>query len=240
MPKSEFQEQSKENRMRRQQSQPDIAAPEITPVDGATISRGLAQPQRLTPGAVMYLQRTIGNRAVAQLLDRGPRIQRSLKVGPADDKYEREADEIAQRVMRSPAPNVKTSNNAKSASGMKPPKDQLQRTAVVGMEGGDISGDLESRIRRSQSGGSPMPNSIRSQLEPKIGADFSNVKVHTGSDAVQLNRELGAKAFTHGNHIYYGAGQSPSNLKLTAHEAVHVVQQGAAGQLNRKPDEESK
>ena len=47
---------------------------------------------------------------------------------------------------------------------------------------------------------------------------------------------MGAKAFTHGNHIYYGAGQSPHDLKLTAHEAVHTVQQGGVktGQVQAK------
>lgn len=96
----------------------------------------------------------------------------------------------------------------------------------MGPEGGALSGDIESRLRRSQSGGSSLPNHVRGAIEPKLGADLSTVKVHTDRTAVQLNRDLGAKAFTHGNHIYYGAGHSPHDLKLTAHEAVHTVQQG--------------
>jgi len=47
---------------------------------------------------------------------------------------------------------------------------------------------------------------------------------------VQLNRDLGAKAFTHKNHIFYGAGSSPNDMKLTTHEAVHTIQQGAVQQ----------
>jgi Domain of unknown function (DUF4157) len=42
---------------------------------------------------------------------------------------------------------------------------------------------------------------------------------------VQMNRSLGAQAFTHGSDIYYGAGKSPANSDLTAHELTHVVQQ---------------
>ena len=106
----------------------------------------------------------------------------------------------------------------------------VQRAAApaspMGPEGGALSGDIESRLRRSQSGGSSLPNHVRGAIEPKLGADLSTVKVHTDRTAVQLNRDLGAKAFTHGNHIYYGAGHSPHDLKLTAHEAVHTVQQG--------------
>jgi predicted chitinase len=40
-----------------------------------------------------------------------------------------------------------------------------------------------------------------------------------------MNRELGAQAFTHGSDIYFGAGKSPGNNELTAHELTHVVQQ---------------
>jgi hypothetical protein len=62
-------------------------------------------------------------------------------------------------------------------------------------------------------------------MEPRFGNDFSYVRVHMGSEAVQLNRELGAQAFTHGSDIYYGSGKSPGNNDLTAHELTHVVQQ---------------
>jgi peptidoglycan hydrolase-like protein with peptidoglycan-binding domain len=55
--------------------------------------------------------------------------------------------------------------------------------------------------------------------------DFSHVRVHTGPEAIQLNRDVGAKAFTLGSDIYYGAGHTPANLELTAHELTHVVQQ---------------
>jgi hypothetical protein len=40
-----------------------------------------------------------------------------------------------------------------------------------------------------------------------------------------MNRELGAQAFTHGSDVYFGAGKSPGNNQLTAHELTHVVQQ---------------
>jgi hypothetical protein len=96
----------------------------------------------------------------------------------------------------------------------------------IGPEGGALSGDMERRLRASQSGGSHLPSTVRRAIEPKLGADLGSVKVHTDRTAAQLNRDLGAKAFTHGNHIYYGAGHTPNDVKLTAHEAVHTVQQG--------------
>jgi len=65
-------------------------------------------------------------------------------------------------------------------------------------------------------------------MEPRFGADFSGVRVHTDGEAVQMNQELGAQAFAHGSDIYYGEGKSPAKDDLTAHELTHVVQQTGA------------
>ena len=62
-------------------------------------------------------------------------------------------------------------------------------------------------------------------MEPRFGIDFSQVRVHTGQDAIQKCRGLSAQAFTHGQHIYYGAGKAPGPNAETAHELAHVVQQ---------------
>jgi hypothetical protein len=62
-------------------------------------------------------------------------------------------------------------------------------------------------------------------MEPRFGADFSQVQVHTDDESVQMNRSVGAQAFTHGNHLYFGAGKTAGNDELTAHELTHVVQQ---------------
>jgi hypothetical protein len=113
----------------------------------------------------------------------------------------------------------------------------VQREAV-GPEGGPLQGDLESRVRQSQNSGSALPSNVRSAIEPKLGADLGQVRVHTDSTAVQLSQEMGAKAFTHKNHIFYGKGHSPSDLKLTAHEAVHTIQQGAISQTSQRKEEE--
>ncbi|MBD2124762.1 DUF4157 domain-containing protein [Trichocoleus sp. FACHB-262] len=61
--------------------------------------------------------------------------------------------------------------------------------------------------------------------EPHFAADFSQVRVHTDSAAVQMNQGLEAPAFTHGHDIYFGAVKSPSISDLTAHELTHVLQQ---------------
>ncbi|MEM8528695.1 MAG: DUF4157 domain-containing protein, partial [Bacteroidota bacterium] len=97
------------------------------------------------------------------------------------------------------------------------------------------SSDLESRLNSSSGGGSSLPDDTRSSMESAIGADFSGVRVHTGSEAVQMSNELGAQAFTHGSDIYFNEGKynpsSSSGQHLLAHELVHTLQQGGS-----KPD----
>ncbi|GAB1543814.1 hypothetical protein NUACC21_64900 [Scytonema sp. NUACC21] len=87
------------------------------------------------------------------------------------------------------------------------------------------SGNIENQLNASTGGGSPLSDEVRSFMEPRFGTNFSSVRVHTNSAAVQMNRELAAQAFTHGSDIYFGAGKSPGNNELMAHELTHVVQQ---------------
>jgi hypothetical protein len=94
--------------------------------------------------------------------------------------------------------------------------------------------NLENQLNGSKGGGSPLTNEVRGFMEPRFGTDFSSVRVHTGSDAVQMNGQLNAQAFAHGSDIYFGAGKSPGNNELTAHELTHVVQQ--TGTIQNKPD----
>jgi hypothetical protein len=92
--------------------------------------------------------------------------------------------------------------------------------------------NLENRLSSSQGGGNPLPDEVRSFMEPRFGADFGQVRVHTGSEAVQMNRDLNAQAFTHKQDVYFGAGKAPGKDALTAHELTHVVQQTDKRQFN--------
>ncbi|NEN98160.1 MAG: DUF4157 domain-containing protein, partial [Moorea sp. SIO3I7] len=88
-----------------------------------------------------------------------------------------------------------------------------------------VSPNLETKIQSRRGTGQPLPASTRAFMEPRFGANFSGVRVHTDSSAVQMNKELGAQAFTHGRDIFYGAGKSPGKNSLTAHELTHTIQQ---------------
>jgi hypothetical protein len=109
-------------------------------------------------------------------------------------------------------------------------KSSIQRATDGSFQAG---GNIENRLNSSKGGGSPLPDEVRSFMEPRFGADFSQVRVHTGGDAVQMNRDLNAQAFTHKQDVYFGAGKAPGKDALTAHELTHVVQQ--TGGVETKP-----
>ncbi len=109
---------------------------------------------------------------------------------------------------------------------------QAKATPAPGAQAAPPS--LENQLSSSQGSGSPLPDDVRSFMEPRFGADFSQVRVHTGNDAVQMNQDLHAQAFTHKQDVYFGAGKAPANDALTAHELTHVIQQnGAIARRNR-------
>ena len=98
----------------------------------------------------------------------------------------------------------------------------------------DAGSNVESQLNSSKGGGSPLPDEVRSFMEARFGADLSQVRVHTGSEAVEMNKELNAQAFTHGKDIYFGSGRynpgSSEGKHLLAHELTHVLQQTGAVQ----------
>ena len=103
----------------------------------------------------------------------GPQaVPGTLRVGPADHPAERQADNMAAAVLRSPAMQSPT---------------------------------------------------------PQDGFDFGGVRLHTDGQAAASAAAIGAKAYTIGNHIVFGAGQyrpeTAEGRELLAHELAHVVQQ---------------
>ncbi len=84
--------------------------------------------------------------------------------------------------------------------------------------------------------GSPLPTTTRKQMEKSIGADFSNVRVHTGDESQKANNVIGSRAFAQGSNIHFAKGEFNPATKdgqhLLAHELTHTVQQGAAQQKN--------
>ncbi|HZY73337.1 MAG TPA: DUF4157 domain-containing protein [Edaphobacter sp.] len=78
-----------------------------------------------------------------------------------------------------------------------------------------------------RSGGWPLPRDIQAKMEDVLGASFSDVRIHVGSEA----SSIGALAFTWGSEIHFAPGQynphTPHGQFLLGHELQHVVQQRA-------------
>ena len=184
-----------------------------------------------TPGQVIRLQRVAGNRAVGQLIQQKARpgvVQAKLTVGPAKDAFEQEADRVAAAVVNAPA-QAEVAQRAPEEEEELQAKPDLQRNSSDGFEAGD---EIEHRLEGQKGSGSPLPAETRAFMEPRFGADFSGVQLHTDSAAAQLSRDLNAQAFTRGPDIFMGSGTynpgTSSGKELLAHELTHVVQQGSA------------
>ncbi|WP_020598762.1 DUF4157 domain-containing protein [Spirosoma panaciterrae] len=117
-------------------------------------------------------------------------------------------------------------------------EDQLLQREETGSAEPTVSSSLESRLVASKGSGSALPEAARQQMERSMGADFSGVRVHTGSSAVQMSQELSAHAFTHGSDIYFNSGKynpaSTGGQHLLAHELTHTVQQGGGTEAIRR------
>jgi hypothetical protein len=182
----------------------------------------------------MQHYRNLGNQAVQRMMESGA-IQAKLKIGQPNDKYEQEADRVADQVMRMPEPKESLVNGHSSLVQRESTcpecmeEDELIQTK--GDEGStpEVTSGMESRIQSLKSGGQPLPGSTRAFFEPRFGADFNQVRVHTDSIAAETAKSVNAKAFTIGKDVIFGAGQySPrtsTGKTLLAHELTHVVQQ---------------
>jgi hypothetical protein len=169
-------------------------------------------PSHLSPH---QLQQKIGNRAVTNLL------QAKLTVGQPNDRYEQEADRTAAAIMRMPAP---------PSHDLEDDEAELQTTPKLQAQGStiEVPDGFETQLAHHQTSGQPLPTSTRDFMEPRFGASFSHVRIH---QTPALADAIHAKAFTHGNHIYFNAGQynpgTHNGKVLLAHELTHVLQQNS-------------
>src|ERR1700687_6096427 len=189
-------------------------------------------------------QQADGEASRQQTLHEAEAIQAKLVAGSRGDSYEQEADRVAGQVMHMSTPTPAVGDQA-SVDGHIPEERGIAQTKplaanitplvqyapTTSTESFEPGADFKARLDNG-GGGSALPASARAFMEPRFGADFSGVRLHTGSEAAQLNREVSAHAFTHGPDIYLGEGkndlESGAGKQLLAHELTHTIQQGAA------------
>ena len=204
-------------------------------------------------------------------------IQTKLAVGKLGDKYEKEADAMADVVVNNSAANPiiqnKKISNVQRASLATPQEDEklgmteqrmeedklvqekpeIQKQEIPEEEKDGIIKKMESeeeeeplqtkfitsaqpaaknlpqQLKSKSCKGKSLSKSTKAEMEASFGMDFSQVNIHTNEEAVEMNKELNAQAFTYGSDVYFNSGKyDPGSAKgkhLLAHELTHVVQQ---------------
>lgn len=218
---------------------------------------------RQHPSAPAFFPAIAQAKRTCQEEERPPIVQTKLAMGAPGDPYEREADAMADRVVqrmhvgatrRTAAPAVQTkcaecleeerlqrraaddqvAEDVEVAVGGEAPDDLVQAKADGAM---DVPGSVQHALERGTGGGTTMQPALRDEMESAFEADFSGVRIHTGSSAEHLSRDLRAHAFTYGRDIFFNAGKYRPDARdgrhLLAHELTHVVQQ--SGVVQRQP-----
>jgi hypothetical protein len=185
--------------------------------------------------SIADVQRLAGNRTTVALLGLG---QAKLQVGDAADTLEVEADRVARQVVDLLSTDPTGADQATASPGaldeVDPPlRRRPSDTGMpMGASGGTLDGESERLIESARSGGTPLPSPVKERMEGAFGADFDNVRLHAGSDAVELNRRVSAEAFTIGSDIFFSGGlpntTGTDGQRLLAHELTHTLQQGAS------------
>lgn len=170
-------------------------------------------------------------------------IQAKLTISQPGDRYEQEADQVAEQVMRMPVSDaVQNTGSADPPSPLHIQQPSLQSEKVhrqpeeevlQAKESLDhtstITPELQSHIHTLEGGGQSLPEATRAFMEPRFGYDFSHVRVHTDARAAESAQAVNALAYTIGHDIVFGPGEyAPATVegkRLLAHELVHVIQQ---------------
>jgi hypothetical protein len=177
--------------------------------------------QQLSAG----LHTLYGNQAILRMLSPvAPGVQPKLNVNQPGDKYEREADRVADEIVRMSDSVFHRSSG--SAAGKHPSSDRMAQHLAYGPCSSATHG-LASQLGPGQ----PLDSLTRDFMDTRFGRDFSHVRIHADGAANASARALGARAYTFGNDIVFGAGKYQPNTehgnRLVAHELTHVLQQGA-------------
>lgn len=202
----------------------------------------------------MRLQRTLGNQAVMRLLrssdtHRGAGSGEPLAINEPGDRFEREAECVADQVMRAEAGAAGRGSAAHglqrkcAACEEEEERQKLQRQETGGA-GPGFAPDIVHDVLRGP--GRPLDAETRAFMEPRFGHDFSGVRVHHDARAAESARAVNSRAYTVGRDVVFARGEyNPARTegrRLLAHELTHVVQQSsaaAAPQIQRQsaPDD---
>lgn len=202
-----------------------------------SLSRDAARPASPQPPTTRL---PLGNQALQRLL-LSYAAQAKLTVNQPGDRYEQEADRVANTVMRMPehatpvpaiSPLMAAGLQGKFPECAAQEEEAVQRE-MAGARSVTASSHLESQFQSLEGRGNSLPPELRGFFEPRFGRDLSSVRIHTDGPASESARQLRARAYTRGNHVVFAAGEyaphSHEGRQLLAHELTHTIQQASRG-----------
>ncbi len=172
-------------------------------------------------------------------LPNGLPIQPLLRVGSLNDKYEQEANRVADAVMRmSESPKHDEDGTARPHGIQVSPMQVAEQTD---------SSEAPPVVHESLcSPGQPLDTSMRTFMERRFGHDFRHVRVHADAKSAESAGAVNARAYTVGQDVVFGPEQyvpeTTAGKRLLAHELTHVMQQQRASSrpvLHRQEAEEA-
>ena len=159
-------------------------------------------------------------------------VRPKLIVGSGDDPLERDADAMADAVMRA----LRTDGPPR-VRGATP---RIQLSSEVGVAGGTLDRGTEAEIDRRRGRGRHLDGELRRSMEGAFGADFSDIRLNVDAGSDALNERIGARAFSIGSDVFVRRSDyrpaADSGRRLIAHELAHTVQQGASSRIQRSSD----
>lgn len=170
------------------------------------------------PGAAGLIGRA-GSRVSFRSHPHPSPVQRKTTVSSPGDPEEREADEVADTVMRSaelPPAGSAPASIQRTCAGCEDEDKQTLQTKRAGSAHAGAVLDTGAVVSAVQRGGEPLPQPTREFFEPHFGHDFSRVLVHADREAadaahaVQEQPQISARA---GNAAYT---MVPSALPIIA------------------------
>jgi hypothetical protein len=150
-------------------------------------------------------------------------IQPKLQVSTPNDRYEQEANRVADQVIRMLAPPQRQLQPAEEEDLLES-RSTVQRRAAGGTGGGEAPPIIQEVL---SSPGRPLDPSTRQFMESRFGHDFSQVRVHADKRAVESAQAVNARAYAVGRNVVFGQGEYvPGNSEsqsLLAHELAHIA-----------------
>lgn len=180
-------------------------------------------------------------------------LQPRLKIGATNDKYEQQADQMADTVIRMPDQQVqlqpvekeeKVQRQAAEQENelqMQPMEEEkelqmkckeceehekMQMKPAIQMQENATeyaSAWITKQLNSTKGQGSNLHPDVQREMSGKMGADFSEVIIHIDPASKKMNEDLGAKAFTHGKDIYFNSGQYRPASPRSKHLLAHEL-----------------